>query len=406
MFHRNVKLTSKPLILTLLVIRHCSLIRVSNTLPRPRVWVFLLWLILSCGFLVFPVRAQECTQSIIFADDFETDPSARWTISRESTDPSTFAPRDWTWVHTLPNGRAGSAFFAADPVAFDLCSAPPPGQVGVLLLESPPITLPGDLRSRLRVSFDHWVSLEEGFDGAQLMMSVNGGPYFLVASESNADFISNPYNFVLFAFEANNPRFGQPAWSGVGGGLPDNSWGTTTVDVSRYAQAGDTIRLRWDMSTDYCFGTNAGWYVDNVKVYTCPVRTVSGTVTGSGQPVAGINVTAYHFSSDSASWEPTQNTVTGSDGSYALSLLSGTYRVGFIDPQGPYGSIFFDGADNLDQATNVVVGSEDMANINANMILSHAITGIVSVDGVEMPNVAVTAWRQVPGVSGSRWEAV
>ena len=376
----------------------------SKTLRRLRVCLFLLLLILSCGFLVFPVRAQDCPGSTIFADDFESDPSSRWTVSRELTDPSTFVPRDWTWVHTLPDGRAGSALFAPDPVAFELCSAPPPGQIGVLLLESPPITLPGDFQGRLRVSFDHWVSLEEGFDGAQLMISVNGSPYFLVASESNADFISNPYNFVLFPFEDNNPRFGQPAWSGVGGGLPDNSWGTTIVDLSRYAQPGDTIRLRWDMSTDYCFGTDAGWYVDNVKVYTCPLRTVTGTVTGNGEPLAGINVTAYHLSSDSSYWEPTQSTVTGPDGSYALLLLGGTYRIGFIDPQGPYGSLFFDGADNLAQADDVVVGSEDVANIDANLDLNHPITGIVSVDGVDMPGVAVTAWRQVPG--GSVWDAV
>lgn len=401
MYRGNIKLSFRSCVSTLLAIRRYPTVPVSKTRQRPRVCLFLLLLILSCGFLVFPARAQSPCQSIIFSDDFESDPSSRWTISRESTDPATFAPRDWTWVHTLPDGRTGSAFFAPDPVAFDLCSAPAPGQIGVLLLESPAITWPVDFQGRLRLAFDHWVSLEEGFDGAQLMISVNGGPYFLVAAESNEDFISNPYNFVLFAIEGNNPRFGQPAWSGVGGGLLDNSWGTTIVDLSRYAQPGDTIRLRWDMSTDYCFGTDAGWYVDNVNVYTCPVKTISGTVTGSGQPLGGINVTAYQFSSDSFYWEPVQSTVTGPDGSYALSLLSGTYRVGFIDPQGPYGSLFFDGAENVFQADDVVVGSDDVANINANMTLNYPITGKASVDGVDMLNVAVTAWRRVSGGSGS-----
>jgi len=406
MFQRTAKLILNPVWLALLAIPLLAVrLPSSRVLGRPRVCLLLL-LILICGFLVFPARAQSPCQSIIFSDDFESNPSSRWTISRDSTDPSTFVPRDWTWVHTLPDGRPGSGFFAPDPKAFELCSVPRPGQIGVLLLESPPITVPGDSQGRVRLSFDHWVSLEEGYDGAQLMISVNGSSYFLVASESNADFISNPYNFVLFAFQANNPRFGQPAWSGAGGGLPDNSWGTTIVDLSRYAAPGDTIRLRWDMSTDYCFGTDAGWYVDNVKVYTCPVRTVSGTVTGNGQPVSGINVTAYQLSSDSSYWEPAQSSVTASDGSYAVSLLSGTYRVGFIDPQGPYGSVFFDGAEHLDQANDVVVGSDDVANINAQMILSHPITGTVSVDGVDMPNVAVTAWRQVPGGSGSTWDAV
>src|SRR5215204_4051377 len=195
-----INLSFKSCLSTLLAFRRCPAISVSKALPGPSVRLFLL-LILTCGCLAVPVRAQDCTGSIIFAEDFESDPSPRWTVSRESTDPSTFVPRDWTWVHTLPEGRPGSAFFASDPAAFELCSAPPPGQAGVLLLASPPITLPGDFQGRLRLSFDHWVSLEEGFDGAQLMLSVNGAPYVLVASESNADFISNPYNFVLFPIE-------------------------------------------------------------------------------------------------------------------------------------------------------------------------------------------------------------
>ena len=400
MYRPAINLSLKSWLSTLLAIP------VSKALRSPRLCLLLL-LILACGCLPFLVRAQHSTESIIFADDFESDPASRWTVSRESTDPATFAPRDWTWVHTLPDDRPGSAFFAPDPVAFELCSAPPPGQIGVLLLESPPISVPGDFQGRLRLSFDHWVSLEEGLDGAQLMISVDGAPYFLVASESNADFISNPYNYVLFPFEENNPRFGQPAWSGVGGGLPDDSWGTTIVDLSRYAQPGDTIRLRWDMSTDYCFGTDAGWYVDNVKVYTLPLRTVTGTVSGNGEPVGGINVTAYHWSSQFSSWQPTESTVTDSDGSYALRVLSGTYRIGFIDTNGPYGTVFFDGAASLAEADDVVVGSDDVANIDANLALNHPITGIVSVDGVDMPGMAVTAWRRVPDGSGSTaWDAV
>jgi Right handed beta helix region/Thrombospondin type 3 repeat len=269
MFHRTVKLTFKSFLRALLAIhllavlpafRHCLVIPVSNTLPRTRLYVFLLLMMLSCGFLVFPVRAQVSHQVIIFADDFESDPSSRWTISREGTNPSTFVPRDWTWVHTLPDDVPGSAFFAPDPAAPELCSAPAPGQFGVLLLESPPITVPSYLEG-LQVSFIHWVSLEAGFDGGQLMISVNGGPFILVTSESEED--SFFYNYILSPIEGNSPRFGQPAWSGE-----LNYWDNVNVDISRYAQPGDTIRLRWDMSTDYCFGTDSGWYLDNVSVYT------------------------------------------------------------------------------------------------------------------------------------------
>ena len=256
-----VKLSFKSLLSTLPAIRPCLAIPVGNALRRTRGCLFFLLSILSCAFLVVPVRAQQCHQSTIFADNFESDPSSRWTISRESTDPSTFVPRDWTWVHTLPDDVPGSAFFAPDPEAPELCSAPAPGQRGVLLLESPPITVPGYLEG-LRLSFNHWLSLEGGFDGGQLMISVNGGPYVLVTSASEED--SFFYNYILSPIEGNSPRFGEPAWSGE-----LNFWDQMNVDLSSYAQPGDTIRLRWDMSTDYCFGTDAGWYVDDVKVYTC-----------------------------------------------------------------------------------------------------------------------------------------
>jgi hypothetical protein len=250
MYRRNIKLSFKCFGSAQLAIA------VSKGLPRPRVCLFSLFLILSCGVYAFPVLGQVPRQSIIFFDDFESDPSSRWTISRESTNPSTFVPRDWTWFHTLPDDHTGSAFFAPDPAAPELCSAPAPGQTGVLLLESPPITVPGYIEG-LHLSFEQWLSLEAGFDGGQLMISVNGGPYTLVTSASEEDFFF--YNYYL----GNSPRFGQLGWSGE-----LNFWDNVNVDISRYAQPGDTIRLRWDMSTDYCFGTDAGWYVDNVRVYT------------------------------------------------------------------------------------------------------------------------------------------
>ena len=66
-----------------------------------------------------------------------------------------------------------------------------------------------------------------------------------------------------------NPRAGQFAFSGTDAGSPKGSWGKSIVDLTRYARSGDRIRLRWDLSTDYCFGANSGWYLDNVRVYAC-----------------------------------------------------------------------------------------------------------------------------------------
>lgn len=227
----------------------------------------------QCGFkpLLDPNTPEDtCTgpsmvRTVIFADDFETDPSSRWTITREALDQSIFIPRDWTWVHTLPDGRAGSGFFALDPL--DDCNFPEPGQAGVLYLESPIITLPRTTTG-VRLSFEHWVATEPSFDGGQVMISINGGPFKLLAPGA---FVFNPYNTSLFPAVPGmlNPRAGQPAFSGSGEGTLEGSWATSIVDLTRYARPGDHVKLRWDFSTDFCFGTSLGWYVDNVRVYAC-----------------------------------------------------------------------------------------------------------------------------------------
>jgi hypothetical protein len=121
------------------------------------------------------------------------------------------------------------------------------------------------------LSFDHYVNIEAGFDGGQLLISVNGRPFQQVDAR---EFIYNPYNMNLFpaviGFEIDaNPRAGQRAFSGADGGSVKGSWGTSIVDLTRYAHAGDRIRLRWDLSTDYCSASNFEWYLDNVRVYAC-----------------------------------------------------------------------------------------------------------------------------------------
>lgn len=212
--------------------------------------------------------APQNTEVTLFSDGFESDPSSRWVISSDPSSPSTFLPRDWTWVHQLPDGRPGSGFFAIDPL--DDCRSEVPGQAGVLQLESPAISLPRVMLGGPHLSFDHWVATEAGWDGGQLMISVNDGPFTLVDPLA---FLYNGYNTTLFpvpaGYEDQAPRAGQPAFSGLDGGSVKGSWGTSIVDLTTYAHSGDRIRLRWDLSTDYCFGTNLGWYLDNVRVYSC-----------------------------------------------------------------------------------------------------------------------------------------
>jgi Zn-dependent metalloprotease len=224
-----------------------------------------------------PALCSSDTTSGVVQDitsfDFEADPTATWSASRTTSSPD-FTPRDWTWVNMLPSGRAGSGFFAPNP-NIGTC-APGGDESGVLHLESPEIVLPPSTEFA-RATFDHWVATEAGFDGGNLKISVNGGPWQLVPP---SEFTFNSYNALLVSADGGNtnPLAGQPAWTGTNAGsVKGGSWGRTHVNVANFAGPGDSIRLRWDLGSDGCVGA-VGWYLDNVNVFSCTPNVPSITV--------------------------------------------------------------------------------------------------------------------------------
>jgi Zn-dependent metalloprotease len=210
----------------------------------------------------------------LFADDFEGS-TAGWSLLNVAVGAGYNEP-DWTVSSTLPDNRAGKAFFAADP-NIGGCNVTD-NESGVRSLTSPVINIPAG--STPTLTFDHWVATEATFDGGQLMISVNGGPFTLVPQ---ANFIYNGYNSTFASVGAGNtnPRAGQRAWSGTDGGAVDGTWGKSIVNLSSLVAPGNNIQLRWDMSTDGCGGTTFGWYVDNVRVYDCETD-------GDGDGVADV----------------------------------------------------------------------------------------------------------------------
>ncbi|TFG80616.1 MAG: bacillolysin, partial [Chromatiales bacterium] len=225
----------------------------------------------QCGFQ--PLLAQnppalcanggKATQ--LFHDSFDAgnSSSARWSVSRDGTTPD-FTPRDWTVVSGLPDGRVGKAFFGADP---NIGTCVPGGdETAVLHLDSPKITVPASV-AEVWLTFDHWIATEAGWDGGNLKISVNGGPWQVVQA---ADFVYNPYNATLFtAGQGNsNPIAGQPAFTGSDGGSVNGTWGRSIVNLAPYAKPKDKVQLRFDIGNDGCSGL-FGWYVDDVMVYRC-----------------------------------------------------------------------------------------------------------------------------------------
>jgi Zn-dependent metalloprotease len=209
-----------------------------------------------------PACGALTVKRTLLADDFEGDTSA-WSLSHTSPSAS-FTARDWSVSSSLPDGRAGKAFFGPDPNIGD-CG--PQNESGVLHLTSPSIVLPAAISSGPTLTFEHWVATEAGWDGGQLRISVNGGASALVPQ---GNFIYNAHNVVLNSSGAGNtnPQAGQRAWSGTDGGSVEGTWGRSIVNLAGLAAPGDTIQLIWDIGTDGCGGV-FGWYVDDVHVYDC-----------------------------------------------------------------------------------------------------------------------------------------
>jgi len=182
--------------------------------------------------------------------------------------PATFDTPDWAVVSNLPGGRSGSAAFVANLNTGD-CGAD--DESGALTLTSPEIEIPAN-SSGPQISFNHWFHIEYGWDGGNLKISVNGGPYQLVPASA---FQAGPYTDTLFdAFDSDgisyntNPLAEQEAFTGPAGQQVTGSWRESRVDLSGIAGPGDTIRLQFDFGVDACDG-QVGWYVDEVEVYGC-----------------------------------------------------------------------------------------------------------------------------------------
>jgi uncharacterized repeat protein (TIGR01451 family) len=234
--------------------------------------------------------ADTCSsgsQAVIFADDFEGD-NSDWTVSNTPVNPVTHDVPDWVVSSTLPDNRTGKAFFGENPDIGD-CAAD--DESGVQSLESPTISIPSTVATPL-LRFDLWVATEPSFDGAQLLVSVDGGAYTLVPQSA---FVYNAHTLVLATAGAGNtnPKQGQRAWSGTDGGAVDGTWGVVVVDLSLAGvTGGHTVKLRYDQSQDGC-GGRFGTYIDNLKLSACLADVDTGVANGasSNRVLIGDEVT-------------------------------------------------------------------------------------------------------------------
>lgn len=233
------------------------------------------------------------TKVTVLRQDFEKG-LAGWTSTVTpaggATDPG---PSSWVTTAHLPN-RAGSAARVANPDGTCQDSL-----AGVSSLTSPEFTVNTGLSPRL--TFTHAASLEPDYDGANVKLSINGGEFEPVPT---AAYTKNAPDGTILDWDSpgsDNPMLGETAWTGFEAHTGGGRWGTSQIDLATAGvDAGDKVKIRFDLGTDVCGGAG-GWYVDDVSVTYCAVTTAvaapnprSWTAGGTGRVTA--KVTAAHGS--------------------------------------------------------------------------------------------------------------
>jgi hypothetical protein len=234
----------------------------------------------QCHFepLLEPDGPEPAGDVVVFDDGFDDGPETAWRLSNHGVFPE-YEPRDWVWTDRLPPGGDGGGWFAVDSVLIGDCIPGSDDQSGVMELSSPVISMPADVQDPALI-FNHWVATEHAWDGGNLKISVNGGPFVLVPPST---FAFNPYNGRINPAGGvnpnSNPLAGERAFTGTNQGTLGGSWGRSLVDLSGLVGPSDSFVLRFDLGVDGCNGAE-GWYLDRVAVVATGLapRHVAGRV--------------------------------------------------------------------------------------------------------------------------------
>lgn len=136
--------------------------------------------------------------------------------------------------------------------------------------------------------FYHYFDLENGFDGGVIEYSTNGVNWY--DASSMIDSGKNYTGSVL--------ALGRTGFTGV-------SRGYVSTRLNLASLAGQSVYFRWRMATDSSY-YQWGWWVDDVRIYTCSSWSGGASITSSqpvvavARPHVGAEVASYNgFSSGS-----------------------------------------------------------------------------------------------------------
>jgi len=219
----------------------------------------------TCGnpILLQPVAAI-CTggnpDNALFFADF-TAGLGSWTVSNSGGTGSTWTSHDWILKDGTSVGHPGNVVYGTNSNDGN-CTTD--NQNGVISFTSPVISIGTEIPGPYTLAFDHYVSIEAGWDGGNIKYKIGNGTWTLVPLSA---FTANGYNRTLYS--TGNPLSGQQAFTAANGGTVSGSWGQSRINLTALGlDPGEDIQLRWDLGKDECGGWD-GWYIDDIRIYSC-----------------------------------------------------------------------------------------------------------------------------------------
>jgi hypothetical protein len=292
------------------------------------------------------------TATNLFSDDLENTASGNWTYQSVGSN-YWYYPQN---SHPFPDFDATYATSGTKNFwGWDLY------QTGDYSIgRSGNVTIPNGVTTYLR--FNHAFDFEDAqsaFDGGVVEYSTNNGASWL---DAGSKFVDNGYNQTL-ATGFGNPLEGREAF-----GRESNGYVSSRVNLSTLG--GQSIRFRYRIGTDSGFSDH-GWFIDDVRVYTCTTPgssslsignatvtegnsgTTNADFTVSVSPAAAGDVTVHYATSGGSATQGTDFTSTSGDLVIDAGDMSETISVPVIG----------DTTDESDETFTVTLSSPDGATI-------------------------------------------
>jgi len=198
-----------------------------------------------------PVCEDGVTVATAFFDDLESGIGNRWAFANGT---STRWQEDYPYTVPGTNfSHSGLHHLYADDF---------PAAVTDAKATLDPVAIPANayLHFAHAYDFEHYNEFGNDtiwYDGGVVEYSTNGGTTWV---DAGSLFLENAYTHTLTS-TGNNPIKGRPAFAGT-------SHGYISTRLTLASLAGQNVTFRWRMGLDD-FGYSWGWWLDDVRIYTC-----------------------------------------------------------------------------------------------------------------------------------------